>query len=45
MARAARRYGTRARFFRGMGHDLMLERGWRAPLDVLLRWLEVTLAG
>lgn len=43
VARAARRYGSRARFFPGMGHDLMLDRGWRAPLDVTLRWLEITL--
>lgn len=45
VVRAARRYGTRARFFPGMGHDLMLERGWQAPLDIVLRWLEVTLDG
>lgn len=45
VVRAARRYGTRAVLFRGMGHDLMLDRGWRAPLAVLLRWLEVRPGG
>jgi pimeloyl-ACP methyl ester carboxylesterase len=42
VVRTARHYGTRARFFRGMGHDLMLDRGWQRPLDVLLGWLEQT---
>ena len=36
----ARAYGTRAHIFRGMGHDLMLERRWRAPLGVVLTWIE-----
>lgn len=40
--RTAAIYGTRARLFRGMGHDLMLEPRWREPLDVLLEWLEVS---
>lgn len=41
--RTARAYGTRARLFAGMGHDLMVEAGWRAPLGVMLDWLEQTL--
>lgn len=36
VARTARHYGTRAHLFRGMGHDLMLDVGWRAPLQRLL---------
>ena len=44
IARTARRYGTRARLFRGLGHDLMLEDDWRAPLDTMLAWLDETLA-
>ena len=43
IVRTARVYGTRARMFRGMGHDLMLDDDWKAPLDVMLRWLEETL--
>ncbi|MFJ3639354.1 alpha/beta hydrolase [Streptomyces sp. NPDC090108] len=35
----ARRYGAELREFPGMGHDLMLDRGWRAPLAALLDWL------
>jgi pimeloyl-ACP methyl ester carboxylesterase len=42
--RTARHYGTKARLFRGMGHDLMLEPQWRAPLDAMLGWLDLTLA-
>jgi pimeloyl-ACP methyl ester carboxylesterase len=41
--RTARHYGTKARLFRGMGHDLMLEPDWRAPLDAMLTWLDFTL--
>jgi alpha-beta hydrolase superfamily lysophospholipase len=41
--RTARHYGTKARLFRGMGHDLMLEPDWRAPLDAMLDWLDHTL--
>jgi pimeloyl-ACP methyl ester carboxylesterase len=41
--RTARHYGTKARLFRGMGHDLMLEPDWRAPLDAMLDWLGFTL--
>jgi pimeloyl-ACP methyl ester carboxylesterase len=42
VVRAARHYGTRAHLFRGMGHDLMLDRGWETPLAVLLDWLDRT---
>jgi hypothetical protein len=42
--RNARHYGTRAHLFRGMGHDLMLDRRWREPLDLMLDWLEDTLS-
>lgn len=38
--RTARHYGTRARLFRGMRHDLMLDAGWEAPLAVMLDWLD-----
>jgi pimeloyl-ACP methyl ester carboxylesterase len=41
--RTARHYGTKARLFRGLGHDLMLEPRWRAPLDAMLDWLGFTL--
>jgi pimeloyl-ACP methyl ester carboxylesterase len=40
--RTARTYGTQARLFRGMGHQLMLEPDWKAVLDVTLGWLEDT---
>jgi pimeloyl-ACP methyl ester carboxylesterase len=43
VVRTARVLGTRARLFRGMGHHLMLEDDWKAPLDLMLRWLEDTL--
>jgi pimeloyl-ACP methyl ester carboxylesterase len=39
--RTARRYGAELREFPGMGHDLMLDRRWREPLDVMLDWLPV----
>lgn len=42
VARTARRFGTRAIMFSGLGHDLMLETRWRQPLQVLLDWLERT---
>jgi pimeloyl-ACP methyl ester carboxylesterase len=44
LVRTARHYGTKARLFRGMGHDLMLEPAWRDPLDAMLGWLDFTLA-
>jgi pimeloyl-ACP methyl ester carboxylesterase len=43
--RTARHHGTRARRFRGLGHDLMLEPGGDAVLDLVLAWLEDTLPG
>jgi len=43
--RTARHLGTKARLFRGMGHDLMLEPRWREPLDAVLEWLDFTLGG
>lgn len=45
VVRTARHYGTRARMFRGMAHDLMLEPDWEAPLQVVLDWLEHLPAG
>ncbi len=40
VVRTGKAYGTQARMFRGMGHDMMLDAGWRAPLEIMLRWLE-----
>lgn len=40
VSRLARGYDTQARIFRGMGHSMMLDAGWRAPLEVMLRWIE-----
>jgi pimeloyl-ACP methyl ester carboxylesterase len=42
VVRTARTYGTRARLFRGMGHELMLEPDGKAVLDLMLDWLEDT---
>ncbi|HWH32026.1 MAG TPA: alpha/beta fold hydrolase [Egibacteraceae bacterium] len=42
--RTARHYGTKAHLYRGMGHDMMLDPHWRAPLDLMLDWLEKTLS-
>jgi pimeloyl-ACP methyl ester carboxylesterase len=39
--RTARRYGAELREFPGMGHDLMLDRRWREPLQGMLDWLPV----
>ncbi len=39
VARTARLLGTRAHLFRGMGHNLHLERGWEDVLEVVLTWL------
>lgn len=38
-ARAARLYGTRAHLYRGLGHDLLLERGWEDVLAHVLDWV------
>ncbi|HLV58140.1 MAG TPA: alpha/beta fold hydrolase [Natronosporangium sp.] len=40
LGRVARRYGGAPLLFPGMGHALMLDRGWREPLDAVLDWLE-----
>jgi pimeloyl-ACP methyl ester carboxylesterase len=39
VVRTARIHGTQARMFRSMGHSMMLDAGWRAPLEVMLHWL------
>lgn len=43
VAATARAYGTQAVMFPGMGHNMMLERGWEAVADRIDRWLTVTL--
>jgi pimeloyl-ACP methyl ester carboxylesterase len=45
VVRVGRHHGTTARMFRGMGHSMMLDAGWRAPLEVMLHWLEAVVAG
>ncbi len=45
VVRTARTYGSQARMFRGMGHAMMLDAGWRAPLEVMLHWLEDEVLG
>lgn len=40
VVRTARRYGTRAHVFRGMGHSLMLEPGADDVLALLLDWVD-----
>lgn len=40
--RTAAHYGRRARMFRGLGHDLMLEPDAKWPLQVMLEWLDDT---
>jgi pimeloyl-ACP methyl ester carboxylesterase len=42
VARTARGLDTRAHLFRGLGHNLMLEDDWRAPLELTLDWLGET---
>ena len=37
--RTAARYGADVVEFPGMGHDLMLDKRWREPLDAILAWL------
>ncbi len=43
VVRTARHYGTRAHLFRGMGHELPLEPGQDAVLELVLSWIEATL--
>jgi pimeloyl-ACP methyl ester carboxylesterase len=38
--RVARRYGGAPLLFPGMGHDMMLDAGWREPIDAILDWLD-----
>lgn len=38
-ARTARLLGTRAHLYRGLGHNLLLERGWEDVLQDVLAWL------
>jgi pimeloyl-ACP methyl ester carboxylesterase len=42
--RTAGRYGGAPLLFPGMGHDLMLDAGWREPIDAVLDWLVKELA-
>ena len=37
--RTASRYAAPVLTFPGMGHDLMLDGGWRAPFDAMTSWL------
>lgn len=39
LAATARAFGTRPEVFLGMAHAMMLEAGWRAVADHILRWL------
>ncbi len=38
--RTARYYGTRPVMLDGVGHDLMLDGGWPAPLETILNWAD-----
>ena len=35
----ARAYGTDAQFFADMGHNMMLEPGWQAVAERIMKWL------
>ena len=45
LVRTARSYSTSAHVFKGMGHDMMLERRWPEPLDLMLEWLDANVRG
>ncbi len=45
LARVARRYAGAPLLFPGMGHALMLDAGWREPIDAILDWLEKARVG
>ena len=36
----ARRYGTTAKIFSDMAHDVMLEAGWEEVAETILKWLQ-----
>jgi pimeloyl-ACP methyl ester carboxylesterase len=38
--RTAAYYGTDAVFYKGFGHDLMLEKRWQEPIDGILSWAD-----
>ncbi|MCL1594480.1 MAG: lysophospholipase [Actinomycetia bacterium] len=40
VAATARAYGSGATIFPRMGHDMMLEPGWRGPAQKILDWIE-----
>jgi hypothetical protein len=40
LSRVARRYGSAPLLFPGLGHAMMLDVGWREPVDAVLDWLE-----
>ena len=42
--RTAARYGADVEEFPGMGHDLMLDKRWREPLDAMFDWLPKAIA-
>jgi pimeloyl-ACP methyl ester carboxylesterase len=42
LERVAARYGGAPLLFPGMGHDVMLDAGWREPIDAILDWLDKT---
>jgi pimeloyl-ACP methyl ester carboxylesterase len=38
--KTARAYNTNAEFFPHMAHDMMLEKGWQAVAEQIIKWLE-----
>ncbi|MBP8002090.1 MAG: alpha/beta hydrolase [Chloroflexi bacterium] len=45
VARTAQTYGTTAKIFADMAHDMMLEPGWPAVAAHMLHWLDETMRG